>query len=109
MRVIAIVAVAVLGVPLAGCISLVASKPVPDWAMNPQAQADEAPQSARKASAARRTTGVRRTSEQTASVTGAIPTNTQPAGLTPFTPEWQAQETAADARLRRQMNICNGC
>jgi len=31
------------------------------------------------------------------------------AGPTNFSPEWYAQEKAADEQLRRSMNICRGC
>lgn len=37
------------------------------------------------------------------------PTNSIPARIKPFSPEWREHEDALDNRLRKRMNICNGC
>jgi hypothetical protein len=120
-----------LGLPLAGCFSVTAPKEVPGWAMSSQAQYSEQP----RGKVSRRAPHQRVVRQETDSadmptITGnaAMPTNgvqpdraavrtvTRPTSsvapttsVTPFTPEWHAQEDAADAQLRRRMNICNGC
>jgi len=111
MRVVLIVTVVALGLPLGGCFNLLPPKPLPDWAMNPQAQTNEAAPAREKTARvarerARRSVEVGAlTSDSTREASGYSATDT----LKPYTPEWQAREDAADARLRRQMNICNGC
>jgi hypothetical protein len=118
-----------LCVPLAGCFSLTGPKPLPEWAISPQADNLTEPKAERKAvsRAARRSTRAARSAERTDSISDA-PTLTQPAALPrrpdagqsrtsapdfpapiAFSPEWQAREDAADARLRRSMSICRGC
>jgi 2-oxo-4-hydroxy-4-carboxy--5-ureidoimidazoline (OHCU) decarboxylase len=104
-----IAVVALLVLPLGGCFSLVAQKEVPDWAMNAQVQSVDAPEAARKPKVAKRPTAAQRTASRQM-VTGAVPSDTQPAGLDKsFGPEWQAQQQELDDRLRQQMNICRGC
>ena len=122
-----ILAVFVLSLPLAGCfgVSLVAPKPIPEWAMQPQADATEPVRPQRVAAERRAPKVVREAVEQTASVTDA-PDNVQPAGLgraivrkkptaltndvTAYTPEWQAREDELDSQLKRSMNnVCRGC
>ena len=123
-----ILAVFVLSLPLAGCfgVSLVAPKPIPEWAMQPQADASEPARPQRVATERRAPRVVREATRQTASASDA-PINVQPAGLTrsvvrkkptalgnddvpAYTPEWQAREDARDAQLRRSMNnVCRGC
>jgi hypothetical protein len=127
MRILSVVA---LSLPLAGCfgVSLVAPKPVPDWAMQPQADATEPAARPQRVAAERRAPRVvRQAVEQTASVSDA-PTYVQPAQLTrpivrkkptalsdgkdvtAYSPEWQAREDALDAELKRSMsNVCRGC
>jgi len=122
MRAIPGLIVLALAAPLGGCFSLTAEKSVPAWAMAPQAQGVEQPRRVvNRASAQRRVA-----EEGTGSV--VMPTNTgnvaMPVGdraversapqsarssPTNFSPEWYAQEKAADEQLRRQMNICRGC
>ena len=122
--------VVALTVPLAGCFGLTASltapKDVPSWAMSSQAQPNEEP----RTRTARRTRPQREhvAADHAASATlpiqtgnAAMPTNadrprgrtaSQPAqtsGPTAYSPEWLAREEAADAQLRRRMNICSGC
>ena len=117
MRALPSVLVIAMTFPLAGCISLTASKPIPDWAMSSYAGNDAQP----------RARTVRRTAARQASTDAAVvmPTTTGNAGMatrtvirppaarpsdpTAYTPEWHAEEEAADDRLRRQMNICTRC
>jgi hypothetical protein len=118
-----------LALPLGGCFSVtsvIAPKEVPGWAMSPQAQYSEQP----RVKVSRRAQRVVRRETDSAdmpTITGnaAMPTNrvqpdraivrptARPSGATgsptAFTPEWHAQENAADEQLRRRMNICNGC
>lgn len=119
-----------LCVPLAGCFSVTGPKSLPEWAMNPQQQeASVRPAKPRQPAVAQR--APRQTQTVVADRTGAVglPTVVRPAGLanrptivrTPpgqqppladviaFSPEWQAREDAADAKLRRSMHICRGC
>src|SRR5258708_5649554 len=71
-----------LSVPLAGCFSLTAPKPIPEWAMQPQTSAVEPAARPQRAAAVRRRAPVveRQVADQTGSVVGA-PTYVQPAGL----------------------------
>jgi hypothetical protein len=125
-----ILAVLVLSLPLAGCfgVTLVAPKTIPEWAMQPQADATEpAARPQRVATEPRAPRVVREAARQTASASDA-PINVQPAGLTrsvvrrkptalgndhdvaAYTPEWQAREDAREAQLKRSMNnVCRGC
>jgi hypothetical protein len=109
-----------LAAPLGGCFSLTAQKPVPEWAMASQAQSIEQSRRVARAPAQRRvarewtggmptntgnvamSTAERAAAQQTTAPTArSAPTN--------FSPEWYAQEKAADERLRRSMNICSAC
>jgi hypothetical protein len=123
-----------LCLPLAGCFSVIAPKPVPEWAMVSSAEtADEAPVRPR------RTARVKRPAEAapyetaaapTGGTTDAVPSNMQPTALghsvvrskptalapapardvTAFSAEWRAREDARDANLLRSMgNVCRGC
>ena len=114
MRVVRLVIVASLGLPLAGCLGVtIPEKPVPDWAVSPQAQADEVRGEARKQRTVRRATPTRYAAPERTLVTGEAAAKSESAAsssaLKPFTPEWQAQESARDERLRQRMNICSGC
>lgn len=117
MRVFGVLA---LCLPLAGCFSLTGPKQVPEWAMQPQA-AGEARAAPTSRTMRREPREPRRT---VADRTDGVPTIVRPAGLakdrerarveqpgdiTAYSPEWQAREDAADARLRRSMSICRGC
>lgn len=114
-----------LCVPLAGCFSLTAPKTIPDWAMSPQAANPDEPQAKPRRVAVRR--NVERVAVRPAerNLSGE-PTNARSAGLSserrgeaasatqgtgtkPYSAEWQAREDALDDKLRRRMNICNGC
>jgi hypothetical protein len=100
--------IAALGLPLAGCFGLIAPKPLPEWAMHPQAE-EIAP--ARQRVARRqtpRTVADRGMPDQTAAVSyrGSA---TPPSDIKPFGPEWTERENALDDRLRRRMHICSGC
>ena len=122
MRVFVVLA---LCVPLGGCFSLTGPKALPEWAMSsPQHEASATPARPRQRAIAQRQPRQVDVADSTAV---GIPTNVQPAGLanagsrtaparaaepadvTAFSPEWQAREAEADARLRRSMRICSGC
>ena len=106
-----------LAAPLCGCFSLTAQKEVPEWAMagqsaeQPRTRVSRAPAQRRVAeerSGSFETGNVAMTPERERTIARpaapparAVPTN--------FSPEWYAQEKAADEQLRRSMNICRGC
>jgi hypothetical protein len=126
MRILIVLA---LSVPLAGCFSLTASKPIPEWAMQPQADVTVEPavRPQRAATAPREPVRVARQSAGTAtdapiSVRAAGLTHSAvrkrptalteetPRDVTAFSAEWHAREEARDIQLRRSMNnICRGC
>lgn len=109
--------VALLGLPLAGCFALsVPPKPLPDWAMNSQAE----PVTPARVRAARmkpvRSIAATDAPDRSAAVSfvapasvPAAPAHTPQADVKPFSPEWQAREDAFDNKLRRTMDICRGC
>jgi hypothetical protein len=121
MRVLPSLFVLLITVPLAGCFSVTAPKEIPDWAMSSQAESEQP-----RVRTTRRAAPPRIAEYP---VTSDMPTNTgnvaMPTGDVPrtpprravvteqtptaFSPEWHALEQAADDKLRRQMNICNGC
>ena len=124
-----IVIVLALSVPLAGCFSLTASKPIPEWAMQPQADAASEPAARPHRAAAVRRQPVQ-VARQSVGVATDAPINVRAAGLThsvvrkrptalteetapdvtAFSREWHAREDARDAQLKRSMNnICRGC
>ena len=124
MRALSGLFVVALAVPLAGCFSVTAPKEVPGWAMSSQVQPNEES----RAPTPRRAPRQRVAQERTDSVAmpiqtdnAAMPTSTdrprartisqptQASGPTAYSAEWHAQEEAADAQLRRRMNICTGC
>ena len=116
-----------LCVPLGGCFSLTGPKALPEWAMNPQVQVQEASTRPRRAVAQRqprevqtrlrwliapgpsafRPTCARPVLRKTAP--RRRPSAAQPREVTAFSAEWKAREDAADEKLRRSMNICRGC
>jgi hypothetical protein len=120
-----------LALPLGGCLSVtsvIAPKEVPGWAMSPQAQYSEQPRvKVSRRAPQQRVVRQESDSADMPTITGnaAMPTNgvqpdrvvvrptARPAGATgsptAFSPEWHALEDAAEAQLRRRMNICNGC
>ena len=124
MRILIVLA---LSMPLAGCFSLTAPKPIPEWAMQPQASAVEPAVKPQRAAVVDRAPPVEhQVADRSGTVVGA-PTYVQPAGLnhavvrqkptaltprdvTAFSAEWHAREDARDADLKRSMNnICRGC
>jgi len=109
MRGVRFAVIAVLGLPLAGCLGVtMPPKELPEWAMQPQA-ADIAPARQRTVRRATpRTVAQRGEPDQTAAASYAGPSATSSETM-PFTPEWTARENAADDRLRRSMHICGGC
>jgi hypothetical protein len=109
--------VAALGTLLAGCAGFLPPKPLPDWAMYQQAQPEKiALRKSGRAIAASRE-GLRQSNARlgasatepltTGSIRNATPRENS--DELPFGKEWYAREEAADARLRRSMNICTGC
>lgn len=97
MRLVRYAVVAVLSLPLAGCLGL-PPKELPPWAMTgPVATAPVWPQYAEQAP--------RRARTAEAAYWPPVPTRE----IKPFSPEWQAREDALDSRLRRTMSICGGC
>ena len=120
MRAIGGLIVLALAAPLGGCFSLTAQKEVPEWAMAGQGQSVEQPRTrVSRAPAQRRVAEERTGSFETGNVamstererTRAAKPAPQPVAPVPtnFSPEWYAQEKAADEQLRRSMNICRGC
>ena len=112
----AILFVAVLAVPLAGCgtsitwLSLPSGKAVPEWALHSSADADA---SEPKASRPRARTARRPASSQMATAHSAqpdaAPTNSASASMLPLSKDFREREEAAEERIRKRMNICNGC
>ncbi len=98
-----------LAAPLAGCTGVTASKEIPAWAMATGVSHGETARPARRS--ARPRAVAHDVAADAPLVTGSV--RAQPravsSGPTAYTPEWFAQEQAADERLRRQMNICRGC
>jgi hypothetical protein len=127
MRILIVLA---LSVPLAGCFSLTAQKPIPEWAMQAQSDAIVEPAARPQRSAAAPREPVRIARQSAGTATDA-PINVRAAGLThsvarkrptalltgetprdvtAFSAEWHAREEARDADLKRSMNnICRGC
>jgi len=105
MGITRIAAVALLGLPLAGCFGVtLPPKPLPDWAMNRQAESIVSVRTKPSRSVA-----TRRAPERTASVSYVAPTTAASPDVAPFSTEWHARENAFDKKLRRTMNICRGC
>jgi hypothetical protein len=122
MRAIGGLVILALAAPLAGCFSLTAQKEVPEWAMAGQGQSAEQSRTRVSRAPAQRRVVERSGSFEMPTNTGNVAMTTeperaaakpaQPAGRsspTNFSPEWYAQEKAADDQLRRSMNICRGC
>jgi hypothetical protein len=118
MRPLFRLSVLVLAAPLAGCFGVTAPKDVPPWAIaTTGAGHGAAAKPVRRV--ARPRTLANDVMADGPTVTGSVsaqPGNSRaqvqarPSGSpTAYTPEWFAQEQAADERLRRQMNICRGC
>ena len=120
MRAIGGLVVLALAAPLGGCFSLTAEKTVPEWAMAGQEQSIEQRRTRVSRVAPRRVTEERTGTLVMPTNTGNVAMSTEPAVTRPgqpaaratptnFSPEWYAQEKAADEQLRRSMNICRGC
>ena len=119
MRAIGGLVILALAGPLGGCFSLTAQKTVPEWAMAGQRESIEQPRArVNRAPAQRRVAEERTGSFETGNVAMSterertIARPAEPAARaapTNFSPEWYAQEKAADEQLRRSMNICRGC
>ena len=117
MRALPSVLVIAMAFPLAGCFSLTASKPIPDWAMSSYAGNEAQPRARTvRRTAARQIADDDSTVMPTTTGNAGMTTRTvirppaaRPSGPTAYTPEWHAEEKAADERLRRQMNICTRC
>jgi hypothetical protein len=125
MRILIVLA---LSVPLAGCFSLTAQKPIPEWAMQAQSDVTVEPAARPHRSAAVPRESVR-VARQSAGTATDEPINVRPAGLThsvarkrptallteptadvtAFSQEWHAREEARDEKLKRSMNnVCRG-
>jgi hypothetical protein len=110
-----IIAALVMSAPLAGCYGVTAQKPLPDWAMHQPVPISERLAAKPRVAAPPRDDVRQGAPTHTVSVAarrGTIsdaPPVRVPAEIMPYTPEWQAQEDALDAKLRRRMHICNGC
>jgi len=117
MRIPQVLLVAVLGLPLCGCLGVtLPPAPIPDWAMNPQVQANErAGQSParKKHRVVHRTKPTDLTAVDSALVTGGMAADAQSTPRVvetrPFAPGWNAREDERDESLRRTLNICRGC
>jgi hypothetical protein len=119
MRPLFRLAVLALAAPLAGCFSVTAPKEVPPWAMatgtgerlgepaKPVRRVAR-PRAVALESIANGPTVTGSVSAQPDSVRTPTPARSSNSP-TAYTPEWFAQEHAADERLRRQMNICRAC
>jgi hypothetical protein len=95
--------------PLAGCFGVtIPPKPLPEWAMHPQAEEAQPARQRFVRRQAPRTVVRRGAPEQTASASYGGPA-TASTETKPFSPEWAARENALDDRLRRRMHICGGC
>jgi hypothetical protein len=109
MRSLFRLSVLVLAAPLAGCYGLTAPKEVPPWAMATGVGHAERATPVRRAARPQVITR-QSAADGPAVVTGSVPTPSYASNApTAYTPEWFAQEHAADERLRQQMNICRGC
>jgi hypothetical protein len=115
MRTSRILMISLLALPLGGCLGVtLPPQPVPDWAMNPQAQYDEQAPGAR----AKKQRIVRQhlPGDLSAADTALLlsgGTGAQPAARAtdtkPFAPGWDTPESERDDSLRRTLNICRGC
>jgi hypothetical protein len=120
MRISHILVVALFGLPLGGC-----PQPLPDWAMNPQAQyharltepTPGVPRNPRRI--ARRHGPHALPAADNALVTGGTGAGARPAVRAwpaagadepkPFTPGWKPREDDRDESLHRTLNICRQC
>jgi hypothetical protein len=108
-----ILVLSLLGLPLGGCFGVtLPPQPLPDWAMNTQAQYDQAPGTPRKKQRIAR----QRVPRDLSAADGALVTSgtgAQPAARVvetkPFAPGWDAREDERDPSLRRTLNICRSC
>jgi hypothetical protein len=115
MRISRILVAALFGLPLGGCFGVtLPPQPLPDWAMNPQAQYDEQ----RATGASRKKPRIVRqhvprelSAAQSALLIGGP--DAQPVASAvdtkPFAPGWDAREDERDPSLRRTLSICRGC
>ena len=122
MRISLVLVLAPLGLALGGCLGVtLPSQPLPDWAMNPQAQqaqydeqrTGQAPGAPRKKQRiVRQSVSNDLSAVESALVTGGTG-SVQPAARwaesKPFAPGWDAREDERDPSLRRTLNICRGC
>ena len=119
MRAIRGLIVLALAAPLGGCFGLTAQKEVPEWAMAGQGQSAERPRTrvsrapaqprvAEERNGSLETGNVAMSTERERTVAKPAPQSGR-AGPTNFSPEWYAQEKAADEQLLRSMNICRAC
>jgi len=108
MHVTRFAALALLALPLGGCLGVtIPSQPLPDWAVSPQAQSEEpAAVAPVKHRAARRAAPAQEASSSM--VTGEVSATPQLSSK-PFAPGWDVRESERDPSLRQTMTICRGC
>jgi hypothetical protein len=110
-----VLGVVLLGLPLGGCFGLtLPPQPLPDWAMSPQAQANDAQTVPRKKPrVVRHPISNELTAASSALVTGSAGSGTQPVARAvdtkAFAPGWDTPEYERDPSPRRTLNICRGC
>jgi hypothetical protein len=119
MRTSRILMISLLALPLGGCLGVaLPPQPVPDWAMNPQAQYDEQRTDQMSGARAKKQRVVRQhlPGDLSAADTALLLTGgtaAQPAApvmdTKPFAPGWDTPESERDDSLRRTLNICRGC
>ena len=117
MRTSRILMISLLALPLGGCLGVtLPPQPLPDWAMNPQAQYDEPRTDQAPGARAKKQRVVRQreprvlTSAQSELLTGSTPRPVvRDLDAKPFAPGWDAREDERDESLRRTLNICRGC
>lgn len=110
MRGMGIVVAMLAALPLAGCFGVtLPPKPLPEWAMHPQAEV-AAPARHRVVRRHAGSTVARRGSpDQISAVSYVGPSTSSSTEMKPFSPEWAARENALDDRLRQRMHICGRC
>jgi hypothetical protein len=109
MRGVGIAVGLLAALPLAGCLGVtIPPKPLPEWAMHPQAE-EAAPTRQRSGRPGPRRTVAQHGAPDRTSAVSYAGSSTASDETKPFSPEWAARENALDDKLRRRMHICGGC
>jgi hypothetical protein len=110
MHVTRFAAVALLALPLGGCLGVtIPSQPLPDWAVSPQAQYEEPAAAApAKQRTVRRARPAQDASSSSTMITGEVSATPQ-ASSKPPAQSASALEDEREASLRQTMTICRGC